>query len=48
MGKNTVVIIHIYGARAIYLLLYDHHENESDLSETEICITQPIFTQMLE
>ena len=27
--KNVVVILHIYGARAIFLLFYDHQDTES-------------------
>ena len=30
MGENVVVIIHIYEARAILLLFYDHQDTESE------------------
>ena len=28
--KNTVVILHIYGARGIFLLFYDDQDTESE------------------
>ena len=28
--KNTVAILHIYGATAIFLLFYDDHDTESE------------------
>ena len=31
--KNIVVIIHIYGARAIFLLFYYHQDTESESQE---------------
>ena len=29
MRENTVVILHIYGAKAIFLLFYDDQDTES-------------------
>ena len=34
--KNIVLILYIYGARAIFLLLYDHQDTASRLQEMEI------------
>ena len=38
-------IIHIYGARAIFLLFYDNQDTESESQETEIGIYGTILTQ---
>ena len=43
--KNIVVVICIYGARAIFLLLFDHQDTESEYSEIEMNISELIFTQ---
>ena len=37
-------IIHIYGARAIFLLFCNHRETESESREIEISVAGPIFT----
>ena len=42
--QNIVSIIHIYGARAIFLLFCDHQDTESESREVEMRISQPIFT----
>ena len=42
--KNTVVTIHIYGGRAIFLLFFDHQDTESEWSGIEMSIYQPILT----
>ena len=39
-----MAIIHIYGARVIFLLLYDNQDTESESQEIEIDISGPIFT----
>ena len=41
---NIVVILHIYGALAMFLLFYDHQETESESREMEIGVAGPIFT----
>ena len=30
MGESIMVILHIYGARAIYLIFYDDQDTESE------------------
>ena len=46
MGEeNILVILHIYFARAIFLILCDPQDAKSDACEIEISISQPIFTQ---
>ena len=45
MGEKIVVVLQIYGARANFLLFCNHQETESDLRETEIGVSEPIFTQ---
>ena len=42
--KNIVVILHIYGARDIFLLFCDHQDTESESWEMEIGVTGPLFT----
>ena len=42
--KTTVVVLRIYGARAIFLLFFDHQETESKSCELEISVAGPIFT----
>ena len=42
--KNIVVILHIYGARAILLLFCDHKDTESESREIGMSIYQTIFT----
>ena len=37
-------IIHIYGARAIFLMLSDNQDTESESLEKEIDVPGPIFT----
>ena len=39
-----MAIIHIDGARAIFLLLRDHQDTKPELCEIDIRISQPIFT----
>ena len=39
-----MAILQIYGARAIFLLFYDHQDTESESCETEMRIYQKIFT----
>ena len=39
-----MAIIHIYGARAIFLLFCDNQDTESESCEIEMSISQPIFT----
>ena len=43
--KNIVAILHIYGARAIFLLFCDQQDTESKSRGTEIGVAGPIFTQ---
>ena len=45
--KNVVAIIHIYGARSIFLLFYDNQATESESCEIEMIISQPISTQTI-
>ena len=42
---NIVVILHINGARAIFLLFFDHQDTESESREMEICVAGPFLTQ---
>ena len=42
--KNIVVILHIYGAIAIFLLFCDRQDAEYESQEMEIGIAGPIFT----
>ena len=42
-GKQIVANIHIYGARAIFLPIYDNHDTESELREIKIGGSVPIF-----
>ena len=37
-------ILHIHGARAIFLLFCDHQDTESESCEIDMSISQPIFT----
>ena len=43
--QNIVVVIHIYGVRAIFLLYYNHQDTESESQGIKISIAGPIFTQ---
>ena len=43
--QNTVAIIHIYEARAIFLLICDNQDTEYETCEIEMSITEPIFTK---
>ena len=45
MGEKIVVILHIYGVLAVFLLLWDHHENESELRGMKVGVDGPILTQ---
>ena len=38
---NIVVILHINGAGAIFLLIFDHQDTESESREMEICVAGP-------
>ena len=42
--KDTVAIIHIYGARGIFLLFNDDQDTLSTYCEIEMSISQLIFT----
>ena len=42
--KNIVVILHIYGAIAIFILFCDRQDTESESCEIEMSISQPMFT----
>ena len=42
--KNIVGILHIYGARPIFLLVCDHQGTEDEAREIEMSTPQPIFT----
>ena len=42
--KNTVVIIHIYGALSMFLHFWDQQDTESESWETKIDIAGPILT----
>ena len=39
-----MVIIHIYGARAIFLLFFDHQDSESERQYVVIFVAVPIST----
>ena len=41
--ENIVVILHINGARDIFLLFFDHQDTESESREMEICVAGPIL-----
>ena len=41
--EKNVVIIHIYGARAISVLFCYHQDSACDIYETYISISKPIF-----
>ena len=43
-GRKNVAVIHIYGARDIYLLFCDHQDTESESQEIEMSISQQIST----
>ena len=43
LEQNIVVIIHIYGDRAIFVLFCDQQDTESESYEIEISTSQPIF-----
>ena len=43
--KTIVVFLHIYEARAIFLLFSNHRNNESESPEMEIGVAGPIFNQ---
>ena len=43
--KIIVAILHIYGARAIFLLFWYHREIESESQEMKICVAGLIFVQ---
>ena len=47
MGKNIVEIMHIYVARAIFLLFYDNQGTELESWEIEIGVAGPIFSQKI-
>ena len=42
--KDTVAIIHIYGARGSFILYYDDQDTESDEWEIKMSTSQLIFT----
>ena len=39
-----MVILHIHGARAVFVLFYDDQDTEKDLCEIQISTSQLIFT----
>ena len=39
-----MAILHIYGARAVFLIFCVHQDTESDSCEIEMSTSQPIFT----
>ena len=43
--KTIVVTLHIYEARAISLLFYNHQDTSSKAQESEIGVAGPILTQ---
>ena len=43
--KNIIVILHIYGDRAIYLFFYNHQDTESESWVNRIFVSGPIITQ---
>ena len=45
MGENIIVILHIYGDRAIYLFFYNHQDTESESWVNRIFVSGPIITQ---
>ena len=40
-----MVILHIYGDRAIFLLIYNQQDTESEKREIEIGVFGPMFIQ---
>ena len=44
MEEKVIVIIHIYGAIAIFLLFFDDQDTESESWEMEIGVDVPIVT----
>ena len=44
MGEFIVIMVHIYGARAIFLLFFDNQDTKSESQKMEIGATGPIFT----
>ena len=47
MGEIIVVILHFYGAIAIFLLFCDNQDTESESREIEISVAGPIFTHKI-
>ena len=45
MGASFCGSYSFYGALAIFLLLCDHQETESESQDIEICVAEPILTQ---
>ena len=45
--KTIVAIIHIYGARTIFLLFYDNQNTDSESRDIEVGVSGPIFTQKI-
>ena len=43
-GENIGVILHFYGARAIFLLFFDQQNIEYESREMEIGVARPILT----
>ena len=39
-----MAILHIYGARSIFLLFHDHQDTKYEACEIEMSISQPIYT----
>ena len=44
IGENFVVILHIYVARAIFLICYYDQDTEYERLETQMSTSQLIFT----
>ena len=45
MSEKSVAILHIYGARTIFLLFCYHQDTKSESRDIEICVAGPIFPQ---
>ena len=43
--KIIVVFLHVYGPLAIFLLICDHQDTESESYRMEIFVAEPIITQ---
>ena len=41
--ENMLVVLHMYGTRAIFLIFCDHQDTEYESCEIEISISHPIL-----